>query len=698
MVHNTPAPKLCVVLLHVALLFLVLLPSAALAGRPAPLRLSLVDGDVQVNFSDSDEWYPAAHNMPVRAGDRLWVPAESWAEVETGNGTVVRLDSGSLLEILDIDQDSLHCYLSRGQAYFNVRSPYRDGMVQVDTPSASLRIYQQAVFNVFLRSNGDTECSVYKGQVWAENRRGESRVKAGNLLLLSDLRAILGPLGPPYGWEQWNRERDDYQAARYADNSYLPEELRFFESDLARNGRWVNTRSYGYVWLPTTSLSSGWSPYRFGRWVWLGNDYVWIGREPWGWVPYHYGRWSFISTLGWCWVPPTREAVYWGPGYVGWVHTPDTIAWVPLAPGETYYGYGYYGPHSVDLVRININQVVIRKEYRHVRVRDGVTVLHRKEFLQGRHEQSRHRDNPFLGNPPSVGRPNLVPEKATRMPEVRQIEAASAPPPVRETDSDEARSQRRLVKDRGRSVFTPEAAASPLPVEISREQIPAEPGREATGPAVQPTINEAEPERKKEKVRSKPAPATPSAGSGRREQAAEEPPVSEDRRNQKEETRPAARKKASGRAGQERGASEPFAEPTPEPVNAVPVEVTPEASRQEAPPIPADSGESRPARERGENRRRPVEPEPVVLPAETPLPAAPPAENPFEEQGVRDGRKDNDARHRPPDVRHEQEADNAGDERRQEPRERGKKRKGDGEDTSGQEELPTDDTLLVPVQ
>jgi len=85
------------------------------------------------------------------------------------------------------------------------------------------------------------------------------------------------------------------------------------------------------------------------------------------------GRIALLSAGSW--VPPVRGAVYWGPGYVGWVSTPTYVAWVPLAPGETYYGHGYYGPHSVNVTKVNVNTVVVKNVYKNVHVNNGVTVV-----------------------------------------------------------------------------------------------------------------------------------------------------------------------------------------------------------------------------------------------------------------------------------------------------------------------------------
>ncbi|MBW6519839.1 MAG: FecR domain-containing protein [Desulfoarculaceae bacterium] len=458
----------------------VFLPLQAGAEDLGALRLSEMEGDVQIKFTGLTEWDPAAINLPLRAGDRLWVPQNAWVQVETREGSVVRLDAGSLLEILEVEEDSLQLYLSQGQAYLRFKQEM-DSMIQVDTPVSSIRMYDSSTLNVAIGDNGYTEISVFRGAVYAENRSGEVRVAAGKMLSMDDGLPSLMTLGPPSDWERWNRQWDDSLSDAEDSEQYLPPELTGYGRDLSRNGRWVQTSEYGYVWTPTTHISVDWAPYRYGRWVWVGDDYVWIAQEPWGWAPYHYGRWSYISSHGWCWVPPPRNEVYWGPGYVSWVATADTIAWVPLAPAEIYYGHGYYGPHSINILTINISIVVPGRNYRNVHVRDAVTVVHRDTFLGGQRRDIGQRENPFLRERVSIGRPRIEPERTTMMPIVREIPREHKPP--RSIQERTVNGERRIVRERDRSVFRPTEAPRSLfpairinPEAVGESRRTAEPG------------------------------------------------------------------------------------------------------------------------------------------------------------------------------------------------------------------------------
>ena len=437
----------------------LLLPVYSYPSTLGSIRLSLMDGDVQISTEDTEDWVPASINMPLRDGDRIWVPEGGKTELQLRDGTLLRLDENTSLEILTVEKDTYQFYLTEGRSYANFRG-LEGSFLQIDTPVSSIRAYDKSNFRIDVTRDGYTDISVYRGYINAENRDGSTRVDAGRTLSLrEESYAELSPLGPPDNWERWNRERDRRYAERRPPSRYLPDELQAYSSDFEGNGRWINVREYGYVWTPTVVVSAGWAPYRVGRWVWMGGDYVWVSYEPWGWVPYHYGRWAFVTSIGWCWVPPVRGAIFWGPGFVGWVSTPTYVSWVPLAPGEIYYGHGHYGPHSVNITQVNITHINVRKVvYKNVHVHNGVTVVHHDTFVKGKHVDLKVKENPFLREKISLGRPDIKPEKATLMPVVKEIPQKKRPPElIRDIKVRELKEKRHLVREKEVSVLKPES-------------------------------------------------------------------------------------------------------------------------------------------------------------------------------------------------------------------------------------------------
>jgi len=465
--------KIITSILFLAALFIM--SSFSYSANLGEVRLSLVEGDVQIYTEDTSEWVGAVINMPLRGGDRIWVPEEGKAELLLIDGTSLRLRENSALDVLRIEDHSSQFYLDTGHAYVNFRGA-SGHLLQLDTPVSSIRAYETGIIRVDVTDDRSTDISAERGRVYVESERGSTRVNAGyTLSIRGDDYADLHPLTVSDGWESWNQERDMALYEKRYSSRYLPEELSPYSSDFDRYGTWQQVPEYGYVWTPSVVVSAGWAPYRQGRWVWIRGDYIWVSYEPWGWVPYHYGRWIFNVSIGWCWVPPIRGAAYWGPGFVGWVYTPEYVAWVPLAPGEVYYGYGYYGPHSVNITNININNIYVKKVYKNVYVNNAVTVVHKETFVKGKPEPVQMKDNPFLKQRISIGRPEIKPVRETNRPDIREIQSVKHPPSkIREIKVEELKKERPLVQRKTRSVMRPGSTVREMPLKPGKGRAPAE--------------------------------------------------------------------------------------------------------------------------------------------------------------------------------------------------------------------------------
>lgn len=456
----------------------ILMISSSYATSLSDLRITLLEGDVQIKTAESGEWMPASINIPLREDDMLWVPEDGRMEMQSRNGTSVRLDRNSSLQVMRLDDDSAQFYLVEGDIYVYSNGHAND-VVQIDSDLSSTRGYERSIFRINVNTYGDNEVSVLRGRVYTENTNGQTVVNENqSLYMRGDDYAELGPLGPPDEWEKWNKERNrKIYEARYK-SDYLPDELKVYSRDLDENGRWVYMSDHGNVWVPAIGISADWAPYRTGRWVLMGGDYVWISYEPWGWAPYHYGRWSYAVSVGWFWVPPRRGEVYWGPGYVGWVHTPTYVAWIPLAPGETYYGRGHYGPHSVNVTNINIQTTRVNIQ-KNVYVRNAVTIQHRDTFTRGRHTDFKLRENPFLHRQGKrIGMPEIKPEKNMFMPVIKKSPERVRPPEhVDRVRSGEKKDARPLIREHTGSTFRRDMSPRTMPLKVLKEQHEKSPRR-----------------------------------------------------------------------------------------------------------------------------------------------------------------------------------------------------------------------------
>ena len=116
-------------------------------------------------------------------------------------------------------------------------------------------------------------------------------------------------------------------------------DISFFYDQLSPYGSWVESRSYGWVWLPS-GVGADWRPYQAGHWVMTDYGWTWLSDEPFGWAAYHYGRWVNDPDYGWEWVPGTD----WGPAWVSWQEGDGYCGWAPLPPAVGWsVGVGFGG-------------------------------------------------------------------------------------------------------------------------------------------------------------------------------------------------------------------------------------------------------------------------------------------------------------------------------------------------------------------
>jgi hypothetical protein len=454
-------------IITLVLLSLALLSSRAYSADLGMVRIGIVQGDVQIYSEDAGDWVPAAANTPLGQGNRIWVPAGGRSELQVLGGIVIRLDDSTSLDILSLGDNAYQFYVNSGRIYVNNRAGRVD-QLQIDTPVSSVDCHDMSAVLIDVEENGTTEISVLEGYAYAETRNGRIRVPSGRTLRIGEnLQAEMYPLSASDEWLEWNRDLDRRFSETGDSLRYLPEELNDYGYDLDNNGRWFQDASYGYVWAPSIAISINWSPYHYGRWVWIGGNYVWISIERWGWAPYHYGRWVFLRHGGWCWVPPRRGAVHWGPGYVGWIHTAKHVSWIPLAPGETYYGHGYYGPGSVNINTLQNRTFPANRNFINRNARNAVRVVHRDTFLHGRQVAVSAKENPFNQRNVEIGPPRFKPDRETHAPVLKKIPVTKQPPQrIRRISTETLRQERKLAPEKRGSVFTPGKPVREMPATL----------------------------------------------------------------------------------------------------------------------------------------------------------------------------------------------------------------------------------------
>ena len=332
----------------------------ALALTAAPLwadsevrivRLSLVDGPVQLDRGTGEGFDRAIMNMPITNGMRLWTRDDSRAEVEFEDGSTLRLTPGTKVDftqltLRDDGKRSTVITLESGEAYLNFHRKdgedfrVRAGNREVDlTKSAQLRINVDAQHAAF---------AVLGGELLADG----NKVKKNHTAVLdfsgSGYQVADGIV--PDSEDVWNHNRTEYLNAYARMSSYGS---GFYGASMLDSyGTWM-----GSCWQPY-GMSASWSPYSNGAWVWYPSyGYSWVSPYPWGWQTYHTGLWAY-SGSGWCWRPNRR---YYGLGWAPVYQANGFVKPQPPAPPAVKPGPGtgpvpppydprWKGPRSIVLV------------------------------------------------------------------------------------------------------------------------------------------------------------------------------------------------------------------------------------------------------------------------------------------------------------------------------------------------------------
>jgi len=340
----------------IAIAFVVASVGAQAESHVRIIRLSYIDGTVQLDRATGQGLEKAILNTPVTEGVRLATGNDGLAEVEFENNSTVRLGENSEVRFTKLVVDDAgakvnNIELVKGTAYFDTKGN-KDDIYRATVGDAVFAIRRDSE----VRLTDDTrnpKVSVLKGEVELENQAQEVKVHKKETLTVepgtaSGYEIAKGVDAAPL--DRWNEERSAYQTAYSYNNTGVgPKMNGYGYSDLAYYGGWSNLPGIGYGWQPYgVSSWLGWNPYTAGAWGFApGLGYTWASAYPWGWLPYHYGSWSYVGNAGWFWIPGSGH--YGNPGwYANGFQTAPIVhgpaGWRPPTQPPPITGTAAYAP------------------------------------------------------------------------------------------------------------------------------------------------------------------------------------------------------------------------------------------------------------------------------------------------------------------------------------------------------------------
>ncbi|HEX4485763.1 MAG TPA: FecR family protein [Terriglobales bacterium] len=278
------------------------------------VRLSSVQGDVQIDRATGEGFETAFDNLPITQGAKIKTRADGRAEVEFEDGSTVRIaplsvvefpalslrDSGAKVSTIDV---------KHGTAYVNFAGK-KDDEFTLNFDKEHIAVTDASRFRVFVAADGSM-VSVFNGNLNVDAPSGQVAVEkkhSASFLPDQDQPRVAKSV-PELEFDDWDKSQQQYHD-RYMAKANDVSPYAYGMSDMNYYGSFSNIPGYGMGWQPYFA-GAGWDPYMNGSWAsYPGVGYTWVSAYPWGWTPYHYGSWSNIPGYGWVWMPGGSWAGY----------------------------------------------------------------------------------------------------------------------------------------------------------------------------------------------------------------------------------------------------------------------------------------------------------------------------------------------------------------------------------------------------
>ena len=314
----TPSPsKVTLVILAIAVCALVSLP--ALADSQARIvRLSDVQGKVQIDKNTGLGFEDAFVNLPITQGGQLRTGDRGRAEIEFEDGSSLRLTPNTTVEfsklgLSDAGKRISQVHLVQGMAYVNWLG--KDDF-SLDFSRETLSIDRAAHLRVDTSSEV-ANLAVFKGDVQVDGPNGKlalEKKKNASFDVADNDKADVTKKIEEQPLDSWDKEASSYHD-QYAKNN-LNSPYGYGLADLNYYGAFSMVPGYGMMWQPYFT-GVGWDPFMDGAWgFYPGFGYMFASAYPWGWMPYRYGNWMFVPGFGWMWQPGMWNTWVTVPRYV----------------------------------------------------------------------------------------------------------------------------------------------------------------------------------------------------------------------------------------------------------------------------------------------------------------------------------------------------------------------------------------------
>ena len=273
------------------------------------VRLSAVQGQVQIDRATGQGFEKAFINLPVIQGAKIRTGDNGFAEVEFEDASTLRITPGSTIEFAQLALDDSGVKLStvdvqRGTAYVNFAA-VKQNQLTLTFDREHLTLAKPTHLRLEV-GHTKARVAVFSGDAQVAGPSGvvELEKKHSALFELTNQDQYTLAKNVEEGmYDSWDKQQDQDQQRDLQKTAYNNSPYAYGMSDLSYYGSFSSIPGYGMMWQPFFT-NMGWSPFMDGAWAFYpGMGYGWVSAYPWGWTPYHYGAWAFVPGYGWGWEP-----------------------------------------------------------------------------------------------------------------------------------------------------------------------------------------------------------------------------------------------------------------------------------------------------------------------------------------------------------------------------------------------------------
>src|SRR5829696_152972 len=227
------------------------------------VRISLIDGEVNLKRNGNKDWERARPNYPLVEGDTVATEKDSRLEIQVDARNFVRLTANSVLRIVTLRDEGIALSVVEGTA--TVRLAKFDSSreyFEIDAPKSTLSAEKKGLYRIDVTREGRVRLTVRDGgsaRIYSDTSGFALRDgRSAELVISGDSAGDWEFLAaaPSDAIDAWTNEREQYLAQRLRYDTRYYDEYVWGAEDLDAYGDWNYADEYGWIWRPRANSLS----------------------------------------------------------------------------------------------------------------------------------------------------------------------------------------------------------------------------------------------------------------------------------------------------------------------------------------------------------------------------------------------------------------------------------------------------------